>query len=176
MAKSSKLEICATDGCSRTLEVTSKCTVVDEMSIFRSHNWHIDQGNVYCPNCYKHIKDENSLKGKLIFTIVCGGYSCEAKMHGKNIRGLYAKANKAGWMTGGKKLYCPRCVQQKQIMDGFPPHITIEFPHGGKRVIINEAWRKSMTVDRLQPGGKGAEKFRQLAREVMIWTTKKWLK
>ncbi|MFC1508721.1 ParA family partition ATPase [Candidatus Omnitrophota bacterium] len=45
-----------------------------------------------------------------------------------------------------------------------------------QRVIFNDAWRKSLTVDRLQPRGKGAEDFRQLAREVMIWTTKKWLK
>ena len=44
-----------------------------------------------------------------------------------------------------------------------------------QRVIFNDAWRKSLTVDRLQPGGNGAENFRQLAREVMIWTTKQWL-
>ena len=45
-----------------------------------------------------------------------------------------------------------------------------------QRVIFNDAWRKSLTVDKLHPRGKGAEDFRQLAREVMIWTTKKWLK
>lgn len=45
-----------------------------------------------------------------------------------------------------------------------------------QRVIYNDAWRKGLTVDKLQPRGNATDDFKQLAREVLIWTTKKWLK
>ena len=45
-----------------------------------------------------------------------------------------------------------------------------------QRVIYNDAWKKSLTVDKLQPKGKAAEDFKLLAGEVLVWTSKKWLK
>ena len=52
------------------------------------------------------------------------------------------------------------------------PIFVTEIP---QRVIFSETWLEFKTVDRLQPNGAGAEDFRSLAQEVMIWTAKTWL-
>ena len=44
-----------------------------------------------------------------------------------------------------------------------------------QRVIFNEVWFQYATIDTLQPRCVGAKEFRSLAREVMIWTSKKGL-
>lgn len=44
-----------------------------------------------------------------------------------------------------------------------------------QRAIFNEVWFRYATIDTLQPRGVGAKEFRSLAREMMIWTSKKGL-
>ncbi|MFC1694445.1 AAA family ATPase [Candidatus Latescibacterota bacterium] len=45
-----------------------------------------------------------------------------------------------------------------------------------QRAVYNEAWQAGMTADRLQPNGDGAKDFQRLAREVMLWLSRSWLK